>query len=136
MVESTEPVAASEQTTGTISHRRLLIEMIVITLAISVIGLIASSGRFFAGVLIGGTLSAINFLWLERSLAAVFKAAVDGVKPGLLAIRYILRYVLIGLALLGIYLTGAIPMVAVILGLATFGFAVVFEGITSIFRKA
>lgn len=136
MVESTEPVAQSGQTTGTISHRRLLIEMIAITLVISVIGLVASSGRFFAGVLIGGTLSVINFLWLERSLGAVFRAAVEGIRPSLLAIRYFLRYVLIALVLFGIYLTGAIPMVAVILGLASFGFAVVFEGITSIFRKA
>ena len=135
MGEFTEPLAGDGQTTGKISHRGLLIEMTAITLLISVIGLIASSGRFFAGVLIGGALSLVNFLWLERSLGAVFKAAVEGVKPSLLAVRYILRYVLIGLVLFGIYVTDLVPVVAVILGLASFGFAVVFEGITSIFRR-
>jgi ATP synthase I subunit len=136
MVESTEPVAGNGPTNGTLSHRKLLIEMIVITLIISVIGLAASSARFLAGVLIGGAISVVNFLWLERSLGAVFRAAVDGTKPGLLAARYFLRYVIIGLVLFAVYWTGQVPILAVIIGLASFAFAVVFEGITGIFRKA
>jgi len=135
MGESTEPVAGDEQTRGIISNRRLLIEMIVITLVVSVIGLIAASGRFFAGVLFGGAMAVVNFLWLDRSLDAVFRAAAEGIKPSLLAVRYILRYVVIGLVLLAIYLTGALPIVAVIIGLASFAFAVVFDAIVSVFRS-
>lgn len=133
MGEFTEPVAGDEQTTGTISHRRLLIEMIVITLLISVIGLVAGSGRFFAGVLIGGAVSVINFLWLDRSIRNVF--LTGGERPGSLAIKYFLRYVLIGIVVIGVYFTGAVSVPSVILGLASFAFAVVLEGITSIFRN-
>jgi hypothetical protein len=135
MGETTEPVAGENKAAGTLSHRRLLIEMIVITLTAGVIGLIAGSARFFAGVLIGGAIAVINFLWLDRSLTTLFRSVADGVKPGLPAIRFILRYVLIGVALLSIYLTDAVPMASVILGLASFGIAVLFEGITAIFRN-
>jgi len=135
MSDSTEPVAGESQPSATISNRRLLAEMVVITLVVSVTGLMAASGRFFAGVLFGGALALVNFLWLDRSLAAVFKAATEGVKPRFLAVRYILRYVVIGVVLLGIYLTDALPVVAVIIGLASFAFAVVFDGIISILRN-
>lgn len=135
MGEDMEPVAGDGVGPGNISNRRLLIEMMAVTAVAGVIGLIAGSGRFFGGVLIGGVISIVNFLWLERSLGAVFRAAVEGVKPGLLAARYFIRYVLIGLVLLGVYMTGAVPMVAVILGLASFAFAVVIDGIASIFRN-
>jgi len=135
MSDSTEPVAGESQPSATISNRRLLVEMVVITLVVSVTGLMAASGRFFAGVLFGGALALVNFLWLDRSLAAVFKAATEGVKPQFLAVRYILRYVVIGVVLLGIYLTDALPVVAVIIGLASFAFAVVFDGIISILRN-
>ena len=135
MSDSTKPVAGESQPSATISNRRLLVEMVVITLVVSVTGLMAASGRFFAGVLFGGALALVNFLWLDRSLAAVFKAATEGVKPQFLAVRYILRYVVIGVVLLGIYLTDALPVVAVIIGLASFAFAVVFDGIISILRN-
>ena len=135
MSDSTKPVAGESQPSATISNRRLLVEMVVITLVVSVTGLMAASGRFFAGVLFGGALALVNFLWLDRSLAVVFKAATEGVKPRFLAVRYILRYVVIGVVLLGIYLTDALPVVAVIIGLASFAFAVVFDGIISILRN-
>lgn len=139
MGETSEPVAPESevagQTSGTISHRRLLIEMMAVTVVMGVIGLIACSGRFFAGVIVGGVISILNFLWLKRSLGAVFRAAAEGDKPRFLAARYFLRYELIGLVLLGVYLTGSVPIVAVIMGLASFGFAVVIDGIISIFRN-
>jgi hypothetical protein len=135
MGEPTEPVAGQNQAAGTISHRRLLIEMIVITLTAGVIGLIAGSARFFAGVLVGGAIAVVNFLWLDRSLTALFRSVANGVKPGLPAVRFILRYLVIGLLLLGIYLTDALPMTAMILGLASFALAVLTEGIISIFRN-
>ena len=139
MGETPEPVAPESevagQISGTIPRRRLLIEMTAATLVIGVVGLVASSGRFFASVIVGGIISILNFLWLERSLGAVFRAAADGQKPGLQAVKYFLRYVVIGLALFVIYLTGSLPIVAVILGLASFAFAVVIDGILSIFRN-
>ncbi|MGH9818597.1 MAG: ATP synthase subunit I, partial [Pyrinomonadaceae bacterium] len=107
MGDKSEPVApeieVAGQTSGTISHRRLLIEMMAVTAVTGVIGLIAGSERFFAGVIVGGIISILNFLWLERSLGAIFRAAVEGEKPRFLAARYFLRYVLIGLVLLGVY---------------------------------
>src|SRR5262249_23197447 len=100
---NTGSVAGEGQSSGTISNRRLLIEMVAITLVAALIGLIAVSGRFFTGILFGGVMALVNFLWLQQSLAGVFRNSADGIKPRLLAVRYILRYVVIGVVLLGIY---------------------------------
>ena len=55
---------------------------------------------------------------------------------GLLAAKYILRYVALGAVLLLIYMTGIIPVAAVILGLSAFAFAVVFQGLKNIISSS
>jgi hypothetical protein len=47
----------------------------------------------------------------------------------MLAGRYFLRYIVLGIVVAVIYITGLVPIVALILGLAGFGFAVVVDGV-------
>lgn len=123
---TTEPAPAS------ISHREILVAMSVLIAVLAAAGFIFGGKSFGFGVVLGGFLSYANYLWLKRSMRAVFEFAGDA-RAGILAAKYILRYVAIGAVLLLIYLTGAFPLAAVILGLAAFAFAVVLQGLKNIF---
>ena len=109
--------------------------MVGVIAAGSLVGTIFGSGRFGWGVLVGGVMSFANYFWQRNSTKAIFEGAVRGEVPALLAVRYILRYVAIGLVVWGIYATEAFPIVAVVLGLAAFAFAVVIEGLIGIFTN-
>jgi hypothetical protein len=52
----------------------------------------------------------------------------------MLAGKYFVRYIVLAIVVAMIYMTGVLPIVAVILGLAAFGFAVVVEGLIRIFE--
>ena len=51
---------------------------------------------------------------------------------GILAAKYIFRYVVLGGIVFLVFLTGAIPITAVILGLSAFALAVVIQGMKNI----
>jgi hypothetical protein len=118
---------------GLISHRRLLIEMAIVVIAGSMIMLALLSWNYAAGFIVGGLLSFANYLWLKGSLRKLFDRADEGTSTALLALVYIFRYFLLGLAVYLIYLTGAFPVVAVVLGLGSFAIAVLIEGFYNIF---
>lgn len=118
-----------------IERRGILLMMsAILGLAVVIAGI--SQGVHFAfGVLFGGVLAFVNYLWLDRSTKAIFTSEI-GRSTGLLAAKYILRYAVIGGILLLIYLTGVLPVVAVILGLSIFALAVVAAGLRSIFSNS
>ncbi|MBK9214861.1 MAG: ATP synthase subunit I [Chloracidobacterium sp.] len=94
-------------------------------------GLAFAGARFGLGVLFGGLLAFGNYFWLERVTRQIFQP--DAVRStGILAAKYILRYLAIGGVLLLVYLTGAFPMPAVILGLSAFAIAIVAQGLKNI----
>lgn len=124
MDEETDPVAV-------VSHRGILITMAAIVAIGAAAGLIFAGPMFGLGVLFGGLLGFGNYLWLQRVTRAMFRP--DAVtSTGLLAAKYIFRYFALGLVLLLVYLTGAFPMPAVILGLAAFATAVMVVGLKNI----
>ena len=134
MGEDIDPLT-TESTAALITNRGIVIMM----LALIVIGTVAAfaigGSGFGAGVLIGGILAVINYFWLEQSTRALFEQRAVS-SATLLAAKYILRYVAIGAVLLLIYMTGAVPIVAVILGLSAFAIAVVLQGLKSIFTSS
>ncbi len=107
----------------------------VITIGV-VIGAIFSGSQFAIGVLIGGAGSFANYFWQRNSTRAIFEVAASGDKPGFVAVRYLLRYVAMGLFVAFFYFTSLLPVTAIVLGLATFALAVVIEGIFSIFTSS
>jgi hypothetical protein len=114
-----------------ISHSGILITMAAMIAAGSLAGFVFG-GRFWGlGVMFGGVLSFANYFWLGRSTRAIFSP--DAISStGVLAAKYMLRYAALGAVLLLVYLTGALPIAAVILGLAAFAFAVVVQGLKNI----
>lgn len=135
MRDDFEPLTTEGPLPPELSHRRLLLLMVGVIAAGSLAGTIFGSGRFGAGVLVGGIMSFANYFWQRNSTKAIFDGAVRGEVPALLAVRYILRYAVIGLVVWGIYATEAFAIVAVVLGLAAFAFAVVIEGLIGIFAN-
>jgi len=108
--------------------------MAVIGAAGSLIGSVLVSVSFGAGVALGCGLAFLNYYWLKGSLRRIFEqAAASGERPRLLALRYIMRYLVLGVAVAVIYITGAVSIIGLILGMGSFGFAVVFEGLLNIF---
>jgi hypothetical protein len=122
--------------TAEISHRRILFEMAAIIVVAAMIGAVFGSVRFAVGVFIGGLLAFGNYFWLRKSTGSLFERVASGGTTGWPAVGFLLRYVTIGLVLLGIYFSGVLPIAAVILGLASFALAVVVDGTISIFRSS
>ena len=99
------------------------------------LGLLFAGGRFGIGVLSGGILAFLNYLWLDRSTRGMLGEPTPMATTGILAMKYFLRYVAILGVLVLIFWTDIMPVTAVILGLSAFAFAVVAQGIKSIFSK-
>ncbi|MDQ2746225.1 MAG: ATP synthase subunit I [Acidobacteriota bacterium] len=119
-----------------LSHRRILWTMAAVVVGGSVAGFIFVSRQFGTGVLFGGILSLINYWWLKISLKKLFDAVIaHGEKPGFLAVRYFGRYATLGVILAIVFLTQTIPIVAVLLGLASFALAIMIEGFVSLFSS-
>ena len=136
MSEDSEQVTVEQtETVQTLSHRRILTLMAFAALLASIAGFIFGGVGFGIGVLIGGALSLVNYYWLKRSLKTVFDSAVAGEKPHFLAGRYFLRYLVFGAVLAIVYLTKAVPVAAVLLGLASFALAIIFEAFIRLFNS-
>lgn len=136
MSEDSEQITDEQQSTvQTLSHKRILTLMAAATVSGAIAGFVFHSVGFGIGVLIGGALSLVNYYWLKRSLKTVFDSAIAGEKPQFLAVRYFLRYATFGAILAIVYLTKAVPVVAVLLGLASFALAIIFEAIIRLFNS-
>lgn len=134
MSENSEPIAPEQETAPPqLSHQRILAVMAIAAAVGSLLSFIFVSWRFGIGVLIGGVLSFVNYYWMKVSLKKIFDRAVLGEKPRFLAARYISRYVVFGIILAVVYLTKIVPVVSVIVGLASFAAAIVIEGFIRIF---
>lgn len=134
MGEVTDPLTTGSNTAA-ISHGGILGVMAVLIGAGTLAGFAFGGTRFGFGVLFGGVLAFANYLWLDRSTKAIFTNAGTA-STGMLAAKYILRYVALGAVLLLVYLTNAVPVPAVLLGLAAFAFAVVLQGLKNIISSS
>lgn len=124
-----------EQNFQPLSHRRILILMALAAVLGSLFGSIFVSLNFGVGVLIGGALSLINYYWLKRSIKVVIDGAIAGGTPHFLAGRAFIRYLVFGAILAVIYLSKAVSMIAVLLGLASFAAAIIFEAFIRLFNS-
>jgi len=136
MGEDFEPTGESAETAPPPTHERILWIMAILGVAGGIAGYAFASFAFGLGVVIGTGLAFANYYWLKSSLRKIFDAASTGERPRMLAGKYFLRYIILGMIVAVIYITGLLPIVAVILGLAGFGFAVVIEGMIRMFSIA
>jgi len=133
MGEDIEPTAESVEIIQPPSHERILWIMAVLGVIGGIAGFAFMSLAFGLGVLIGTGLAFVNYYWLKSSLRKIFSAAESGERPRMLAGKYFLRYIILAAIVAIIYTAGLVPIVALILGMAGFGFAVVIEGFIRIF---
>ncbi|HSK72413.1 MAG TPA: ATP synthase subunit I [Pyrinomonadaceae bacterium] len=134
MSENSEPILPEQETAPPqLSHQRILAVMAIAAMVGSLLSFIFISWRFGVGVLIGGVLSLVNYYWMKRSLEKIFDRVVLQEKPRFLATRYISRYLVFGIILAIVYLTKIVPVISVILGLASFAVAIMIEGFIRIF---
>jgi hypothetical protein len=134
MGEDLDPLTTGS-TTAAISHGGILGLMAVLIGAGTLAGFTFGGTRFGFGVLFGGVLAFANYLWLDRSTTAIFRDAGTA-STGVLAAKYILRYAVLGAVLLLVYVTDAVPVAAVIAGLAAFALAVVLQGVKNIISSS
>jgi hypothetical protein len=136
MSENSEPIDTEQQNAvAALSQRRILWSMFAAALLGSVLGFVFVSWQFGTGVLFGGILSLVNYYWLKTSLKNVFENAVGGEKPRFLAGKYFLRYLAFGAVLAIVFLTKTLPVISVLLGLASFAFAIVIEALIFLFSS-
>src|SRR5215204_1386324 len=128
MAEDIEPTGESAENAPPPTHERILWIMAFLGIAGGIAGSVFQSFAFGLGIVIGTALAFANYYWLKSSLRTIFDAARSGGRPKMLAGKYFLRYIVLGIVVAVIYITGMVPIVALILGLAGFGFAVVIEG--------
>lgn len=114
------------------SHGRILIIMAALGFFGGLAGIVFHTMRFGVGVWLGCLLAFVNYYWLRHSLRRVFESAAEGEKPRVSALRYVFRYFTMGAIIALLYVADALPIVAILLGMAGFGFAVVVDGIIRI----
>jgi hypothetical protein len=135
MGEDFEPSAEQSDNIRLVSHERILLIMAALGILGGIAGFAFGSLRFGLGILVGTGLAFVNYYWLKSSLRKIFSAAESGERPRMLAGKYFLRYVVLAIVVAVIYAADLLPIVALILGLGAFGFAVVVEGMIRIFSK-
>ncbi len=101
---------------------------VAVTLAV-VASLPFAQWRVTAGLLLGGILSLLNHHWLSTSAAAAFKVVAHGAKPKLSLAQYILRYVVIAVAVFVAYKFRVVSLAATIAGLCSFVVALFVEAL-------
>ncbi len=133
MSENSAPLEPERQI-AQFSQRRTLRSMAVVAFVGGLAGFYFVSAEFGLGVLLGGILSLVNYYWLKVSLRGVFdKIAGGGEKPRFLAAKYLLRYAAFALILVIVFLTKILPIIAVLLGLASFAIAIIIEALILLF---
>jgi hypothetical protein len=139
MSGNSEPSAFEPETIAPLSHRRILWTMAIIVFVGAIASFVFISRQFGAGFTIGGSLAFLNYYWLKRSLKKIFDGVIasaeTGEKPRFLAVNYFLRYLGVGALIYIVYLTEAVSMVAVLLGLCVFAVAIVIEGFIRMFSS-
>ena len=136
MSEDIEPSDSETGSVRSLSHERILRIMAVIGIAGAIAGIALNSLSFGLGILFGTILAFVNYYWLTSSLRKMFAAAASGERSRMIAVKYFLRYVVLAIVVAVIYVTGLVSIVALILGLGAFGFAVVIDGLIRMFSQA
>lgn len=135
MHDGHESVESSVGEVMPVSHRRILLLMAILGIAGAIAGTALHSLGFGLGIIIGTVIAFGSYFWLKHSLRKVFETAADGEKPRVSAIKYLARYFTLGLIIAAIYVTEIVPIIAVLLGMAGFGFAVMADGLIQIFSS-
>ena len=114
-------------------EQRLIRTMYVAVALAVVVSAPLAPWRVTTGLLLGGLLSLFNHHWLRTSLAAIFSTAEKGRRVKIGAVRYILRYVVIGAVVATAYELNLVSIVATLVGMCSFVVAAMIEAFMQIY---
>jgi ATP synthase I subunit len=108
--------------------RRILRTMGVAVAVAVVVAMAFAPWRVTTGLLLGGILSLLNHHWMRTSISAAFDQALGKkTKPRIHLAKYILRYLVIALAVWSAYKLNIVSLTATIAGLCSFVVALFVE---------
>jgi ATP synthase I subunit len=116
--------------------RRLFVVMVGLLIALTPLLWLRYGWGMALSFVVGGAISLVNFYWLKRILAAMVDAvAVEGKKrsPAGIVLRFLLRYVLIGVAAYAIFKSSAMSLYGLCAGLSLPVGAVLIEAAYAIY---
>lgn len=129
-----DPADPDQPLTTEARNERILVILAVLSIGGSIAGAALAGARFGLGVLIGCVLAFVNYFWMRRSLRAIFSTAAEGQKPSFIGAGYFIRYLVLGGIVAFFHVFGILPIGAILIGMAGFGFAILFEAALRGFR--
>ena len=128
MSEELDPADIDQQLTTPPRNDRILVIQGILSIVGTIAGIVLVSARFGIGVLTGCILAFVNYFWMKRSLAKIFTLAEDGQRPRFIGAGYFVRYIALGCVVGFFYVFNILPIAALLVGMAGFGFAILVEG--------
>ena len=129
-----EPDDPDQPLTTEARNDRILLILALLSIGGSIAGAVLVDARFGLGVLVGCVLAFANYFWMRRSLRAIFSTAAEGQKPSFVGAGYFIRYLVLGGIVAFFHVFGILPIAAILVGMAGFGFAILFEAALRGFR--
>lgn len=133
MSDDLDPAGSDQHLTTEPRNNRILFILGVLGILGTIFGIYADSARFGIAFFLGVALAFANYFLMRRSLKAIFATASEGVKPSFIGAGYFLRYLALGAVVGIVYLSGVLPVIGLLFGMAGFGIAVMLEGFILIF---
>ncbi len=118
MSEETKPFVA--ETTAV--EKRLWRFLIISLVSECVLSLILADLKFMCGIIVGGSLAMFNFHLLQNSVRGLFQTQSNS-----FAVKFFLRYVIIGLVIWLFFYLEIVSITSVLLGLSSFAVALMLE---------
>jgi hypothetical protein len=117
----------------TISEKRLLWFMAIVSVVEIVGSLFLGNWRITFGLMLGSALSFLNYYWLKISLRSLFDRATAGERPRFTGFLYVLRYGALALTIALASQLKLITIAAALIGLLTFAIAILIEAFIQVF---
>jgi ABC-type phosphate/phosphonate transport system permease subunit len=131
--ESEDHVSAPASADGTdeltdpaVVERRVWRNIFAVIAVAIVAAAIASDLRFMLGLLMGGALALFNYKWLHASVKAALATGTGKAAPATV-MKFLFRWIIIGMAVYAADLTGYFNPIAILAGLLAPAVAVMIE---------
>jgi len=108
----------TERADGALELRLFRVMIVTVVLAV-IAGTVLAPWRVTSGLMLGGVLSLLNYHWLRTSVAAIFNMGQTE-RPRVKVSRYIIRYLVVGVAVFAAYQLQVISLPATMAGLGSF----------------
>jgi hypothetical protein len=119
IADSVNGEALTGRDTGAVELR--IFRVMIASIAVAVIaGAILAPWRVTTGLMLGGGLALLNYHWLRTSVAAIFAGDIKTRRPRVRALRYLIRYFVVGAVAFAAYKVQIVSLPAMFAGLCSF----------------